>query len=257
MTYLVVCLIALLASGLTFFTGFGLGTLLMPAFALFFAVEVAVAMTAVVHLLNGIFKLTLVGREVDVRVVLRFGLPAIAAAVVGAEVLLVLAELPPLHTYAAFGRTFVVTPAKLGVGLLMVTFAAVELAPATRKLAIDPRYLPLGGIVSGFFGGLSGHQGAFRSAFLVRCGLGPASFVATGAAIALLIDLARLSLYLPRLLALDWQESGPLLGAAAASAFAGAVIGARLLEKVTMRGLQLAVSVMLVVIAVGLIAGAI
>ena len=30
-----VCLVALLASGLTFFSGFGLGTLLLPAFALF------------------------------------------------------------------------------------------------------------------------------------------------------------------------------------------------------------------------------
>lgn len=257
MMYLIVCLVALLASCLTFFTGFGLGTLLMPAFALFFAVEVAVAMTAVVHLLNGVFKLILVGREVDVGVVLRFGLPAILAAMAGAWLLIRLSELPALYTYAAFGRMFVVTAAKLGVGVLMLMFAIVELAPGTRRLAVDPRFLPLGGVVSGFFGGLSGHQGAFRSAFLVRAGLGPASFVATGAAIALLIDVTRLSLYLPRLLALDWHGSGPIIGAAVVSAFVGALIGARLLEKVTLRGLQLAVSVMLFVIAVALIAGAI
>jgi hypothetical protein len=46
-SYVVVCAVALLASGLTFFSGFGLGTLLLPAFALFFAVEQAVALTAV------------------------------------------------------------------------------------------------------------------------------------------------------------------------------------------------------------------
>jgi uncharacterized membrane protein YfcA len=257
MMYLIVCLVASLASCLTFFTGFGLGTLLMPALALFFAVEVAVAMTAVVHLLNGVFKLILVGREVHVGVVLRFGVPAILAALAGAWVLLWLAQLPVLHTYAAFDRTFVMTATGVGVGVLMLLFALVELAPGTRKLAIHPRYLPLGGVVSGFFGGLSGHQGAFRSAFLVRSGLGPASFVATGAAIALLIDLARLSLYLPRLLALDWQANGPVVGAAVASAFAGALIGAQLLEKVTLRGLQLAVAGLLFVIAAALIAGAI
>jgi hypothetical protein len=67
-TYLVVCSVALLASGLTFFSGFGLGTLLLPAFALFFPVEQAVALTAVVHFLNGLFKLGLVGRHADCRV---------------------------------------------------------------------------------------------------------------------------------------------------------------------------------------------
>lgn len=257
MIYFIVCLVALSASCLTFFTGFGLGTLLMPAFALFFAVEVAVAMTAVVHLLNGIFKLALVGRHLDVGVVLRFGLPAIAAALAGAWVLLWLSDLPDLYTYQVRGRLFVVTTAKLGIGVLMLVFAVVELAPGTKKLAVDPRLLPLGGLVSGFFGGLSGHQGAFRSAFLVRSGLSPTSFVATGSAIALLIDLARLSLYFPRLIALDWQANGPLIAAAVASAFLGALVGARLLKKMTLDRLQLAVSVMLFVVALGLIAGAI
>ena len=85
MTYLVVCSVALVASGLTFFSGFGLGTLLLPAFALFFPVEHAVALTAVVHFLNNLFKLALVGRHADRRVVVRFGIPAILAAVVRHE----------------------------------------------------------------------------------------------------------------------------------------------------------------------------
>ncbi|MEK9138207.1 MAG: sulfite exporter TauE/SafE family protein, partial [Bacteroidota bacterium] len=59
MEYLIVCTIALLASGLTLFSGFGLGTLLLPAFILFFPPDVAVGMTAIVHFLNNIFKLVL------------------------------------------------------------------------------------------------------------------------------------------------------------------------------------------------------
>ena len=62
MSYVVVCGVALMVSGLTLFSGFGLGTLLMPTFALFFPVEVAVAATAVVHLANNVFKLFLVGQ---------------------------------------------------------------------------------------------------------------------------------------------------------------------------------------------------
>ena len=47
MDYVIVCSSALVIALLTLFSGFGLGTLLMPAFALFFPVEVAVAATAV------------------------------------------------------------------------------------------------------------------------------------------------------------------------------------------------------------------
>ncbi|MCX5769140.1 MAG: sulfite exporter TauE/SafE family protein, partial [Candidatus Hydrogenedentes bacterium] len=43
MAYAVIILVSLAVSALTLFSSFGLGTLLLPAFALFFAVPVAVA----------------------------------------------------------------------------------------------------------------------------------------------------------------------------------------------------------------------
>lgn len=122
---------SLLFSLLTFFTGFGLGTLLMPVFAIFFPVEVAVALTAIVHLANNIFKLFLTGKKADRAVVLRFGLPAIIGALIGAFLLL----------------------------------------------------------------RITGHQGALRSAFLVRAGLSKESFIATGVIIACMIDITRLGVY--------------------------------------------------------------
>lgn len=61
--YIVICLFALLSSGLTFFSGFGLGTLLVPVFAIFFPIELAIALTAIVHFLNNIFKLTQIGKN--------------------------------------------------------------------------------------------------------------------------------------------------------------------------------------------------
>ena len=60
MEYILIPIVALLASALTFFSGFGLGTLLLPAFALFFPVDVAIALTAIVHFLNNTFKFVLV-----------------------------------------------------------------------------------------------------------------------------------------------------------------------------------------------------
>ena len=54
MEFLIVCVASLLASALTLFSGFGLGTLLMPVVALFFPLELAIAMTAIVHLANNV-----------------------------------------------------------------------------------------------------------------------------------------------------------------------------------------------------------
>ena len=81
--YLAVALAAFFAAGLTLYSGFGLGTLLLPVFALFFPAEMAVVATALVHGANNVFKVSLLGRQADWDVVLRFGLPAIAAAVGG------------------------------------------------------------------------------------------------------------------------------------------------------------------------------
>src|SRR5687767_9172242 len=122
MIYIVICLVAFLASGLTFFSGFGLGTLLLPAFALFFPVEQAVALTGVVHFLTGLFKLGLVGRKADGAVLFRFGMPAFFAAFAGALALTRLADAPPVASYLVFGRAAEVTPAKLAIGGLLILF---------------------------------------------------------------------------------------------------------------------------------------
>ena len=257
MTYLVVCAVALFASGLTFFSGFGLGTLLLPAFALFFPVEQAVAMTAVVHLLNGLFKFALVGRHADRAVVVRFGLPAILAAFLGAWALSGLAGIEPVLRYTVSGRVFDVTAVKLAIGVVLLAFALVELVPRLRDLSFKPRWMPLGGLLSGFFGGLAGMQGALRSAFLARAGLSKEAFIATGVAIALLIDFSRLGVYANATMAAAADLDYGLLGAAVLSAFLGAWFGNRYLRKMTMPALQKIVAGSLFVVALALAFGVI
>ncbi len=251
MEYLLVPLVALLASGLTLFSGFGLGTLLLPVFAVFFEIDAAVAMTGVVHLLNNLFKLALLGRHADRGVILRFGAPAIVAALAGARLLVRLSELPPLASHGLGEVTWV----KLVIGMLMVVFAAVEMRGAKDDRGFDRRYLPLGGVVSGFFGGLSGHQGAMRSAFLIRAGLSKEAFIATGVVIACLIDVSRLAVYAAHFQAGGLRDNATLLVVATLAAFVGAFAGNRLLRKVTLRAVQTVVSIMLVVIGLALAAG--
>jgi uncharacterized membrane protein YfcA len=255
MSYLIICLAAFLASGLTLFSGFGLGTLLLPVMVLFFPIDLAIALTAVVHALNNIFKCWLLGRHADKATVIKFGIPAILSALVGAWVLLYLSDLSPLLTYQAWGREAQVMPVKLVVAVLMVVFALVELASSGPQFSLPPRYLPLGGVLSGFFGGLSGHQGALRSVFLLKAGLSKESFIATGVVISLMVDIPRIVMYGLTLPGLNLEDSRGLLAAAILAAFAGAWLGNRLMRKVTLRLVQILVAVMLLAIAVALGSG--
>jgi uncharacterized membrane protein YfcA len=254
MSYALIFAVSFIASGLTFFSGFGLGTLLLPAFALFFPVERAVALTAVVHFLNGLFKVVLVGRHAEVKVLLRFGVPAIVASFAGAWLLVRLARVEPLTTYSVLGHSAEVTPLKLIVGGLLFAFAVTDVVPRTRDVTFGARWLPLGGALSGFFGGLSGMQGALRSAFLVKAGLSKEAFIATGVIVAALIDISRLTVYLPAIAGAGSLDYGLLTGAVLA-AFTGALLGNRFLRSMTMGGVRVVVAVMLFVVASGLISG--
>jgi uncharacterized membrane protein YfcA len=253
--YAVVCLVALAASALTLFSGFGLGTLLLPAFLVFFAPPVAVAMTAVVHFVNNLVKLGLVGRLADRTVVRRFGLPAILASLVGARMLVTLSEREPLATHAPFGRPCDVTVIGVVVGSLIALFALWEAWPRLSRLSFPPAYLPVGGALSGFFGGLSGHQGALRSAFLIRSGLTKEAYIGTGVVIACLVDTARLVLYGREIGFAAARDEWRLAGAAVAAAIVGAVVGARVLPSVSMRFVRRVTTVLLLLAAIAIATG--
>jgi len=258
--YLVVALTAFIAAGLTLYSGFGLGTMLLPVFALFFPVEMAVVATALVHGANNVFKVSLLGRFADKEVVLKFGLPAIAAAILGALTLGWFAQSESALTVevneAVFSKT---TPAKLIVGLLMIGFALFELLPRFRSLKFERRYLSLGGLLSGFFGGLSGHQGALRSAFLAKTGLTTEGFVGSNAVIGFLVDLTRISVYVTLFTAAGGHVSEfsgwSLVITGAVSAFCGVMLGKRFLHKVTMTSIQTLVGLLLFGVGFALVSG--
>lgn len=242
-------------SGLTLFSGFGLGTVLMPVFAIFFPVYIAVMLTAIVHLSNNIFKFILLGRYADRKIVFQFGIPAILAAILGARTLFWLSGLPSLLNYRFAGHDFQISPVKLIVAVLMIVFALFELLPRFIKMSFERKYLTLGGALSGFLGGISGHQGALRSAFLIKCGLARESYISTGVAISCLVDITRIFVYGTSFPHLVGGNKISLLIAAIAFAFLGTFISNRLVKKITMRIIQLLVAGMLIVIAVGLGAG--
>ncbi|MBK8600038.1 MAG: TSUP family transporter [Flavobacterium sp.] len=211
MEYFIVCFAALVGSGLTLFSGFGLGTILVPVFALFFPIEIAIALTAIVHFLNNLFKLILVGRNADKSIVLRFGIPAVFSALLGAYLLTLLTYLKPLWQYSIGLRQLEIMPIKLVIAILIIAFVLFDYIPRFANLQFDKKYLVLGGFLSGFFGGISGNQGALRSAFLIKANLKKEVFIATGVVIACLIDVFRLTIYSKQILKLGSNLDFPLL----------------------------------------------
>lgn len=252
---IIISLVALAASLLTLFSGFGLGTLLMPVVALFFPLEVAIGITAIVHLANNLFKVAILGKNAVKQVLIKFGVPAILAAFLGAWFLGWLADGNQLISYTLLGNDLETSLLKIIVGALILAFVLLEFSKTFAAIKLEPKYLPLGGAISGFFGGLSGHQGAFRSMFLLKAGLSKEQFIATGVMVAVMVDVARLSIYgkdmAENYQAIDWT----LVIAASISAFIGAYIGKKVLQKITIKTVHLLVSLLLVFVALGLMGG--
>lgn len=252
MEIFIISLVSAAVSLLTFFSGFGLGTILTPVMVIFFPVEIAITSAAVVHFLNNIFKTTLVGRQIEWKVAIKFGVPAVVGAFLGAELLIMFSKTQPLYTYTISGKLFSIETIKLVISGLMIIFALFDIIPGLKKIQFRENKLYAGGLLSGFFGGLSGNQGALRSAFLLRTGLTKEQFIATGILIAIFVDTTRLSVYFTRLSLINLQETSTLLVASVLSAFAGAYIGSKLLRKVTIRFVEWTVAIMIIALALAL-----
>lgn len=255
MDYVIISLTAFFAAILTFFSGFGLGTMLTPVFMIFFPVELAIALTGVVHFFNNLFKIILVGKQASKSVVIRFGIPAVVAAFAGAWVLLNIPDASPLFTYELGGTTWEVYPVKFLISILLIIFATMDLFPFFQRLEFGKDKLPLGGFLSGFFGGLSGNQGALRAAFLIRAGLSKEAFIGTAVVVSTFVDFTRLGVYSTRFLQSGLSENIPIVLCATLSAIAGAFLGNKLLKKITLKSLQTIVAVMLILLSISLALG--
>ncbi len=254
MEYVIVALTVLVGAGLTFFSGFGLGTLMLPVFSIFFDLPIAVGATAIVHLANNIFKFALVSKHIHLNTLLLFGTPALIFAYLGGKLLTVFGEMEAFHSYAIAGHVFEMSAVKMVIGGLMIFFAWFDLDPRFDNLKVTQKHIPFGGMLSGFFGGISGHQGAFRAAFLSKAGLTKEQFIGTSNAVSLVVDLARLSVYVLGANAIAGGENKflsaltdgqMLLVVGIVFAFMGTYFGKKLVQKTTIRGIQRVVGILL------------
>ena len=234
--FLLVLLLTFLVSTVTLLTGFGIGTVLTPAFAFAFDVKTAVLLVAVVHLANNILKLALFRKAVDRDIVKRFGLVSVLGAIGGS------------FLQSALQSEYVAVV----LGLFLVVAGIMEFLPAKSSYRIPRKFDVASGFFSGLMGGVIGNQGAIRSAYLLNYGLSKESFIATATAISIIIDLTRIPVYLYSESTRLSQHAG-ILGLVIVSAFIGTLWGRELLKKISLDRFRLFVAVFLVLSGIYLV----
>jgi uncharacterized membrane protein YfcA len=212
---MVVTAAALVAGAIAAVSGFGVGSLLTPVLAVRFGTKAAVALVALPHLVGTAVRLASLWRQVDREVLLRFGALSAAGGLVGA-----------------------LLNARLGSSALTFVFAALLLLAGTVTVAgLGERIRFRGGVawtagaLSGLFGGLVGNQGGIRAAALLGFDLRKESFVATATAVALVIDGARLPVYLATH-GREILDAWPTVAVAVAGVVAGTLGGVPVLRRI-------------------------
>lgn len=235
MEYLLIAISALLISWIAFYSGFGLGTILMPVIAIFFPIPIAISLTAMIHFFHSVFKTAIFWKSIHWKVAVHFGGMALIVAIFGALLLSKLSRLQPLTTYSFYAIQGKISLLALLLGAIFISLATLSLFP-NQILRI--KNLFLGGAISGFFGGLSGNQGAFRSIFIFNLGLDKRAFLGTSAIISSAVDIARLVIYSISFQSLFKEINPFLMTAAIGGAFGGICLGTFFLQKITVEFIQ-------------------
>lgn len=207
--------VGMAAGSIASVAGFGIGSLLTPLLALETGTKAAVAAVSIPHLAGTLLRFWLLRRHVDRRVLWSFGLTSAAGGLAGAL----------LHSRAG-------SPALtlLFAGLLVFA-GAMGLTGLAQRLRFRGAAAWAAGALSGAFGGLVGNQGGIRSAAMLGLQVPRDAFVATATAIALLVDGARMPVYLATA-ARDLWRARPLIAAASAGVLLDTLAGGRLLKAI-------------------------
>ena len=160
--------------------GFGIGSLLTPAIAATSGTKLAVAAVSIPHIIGTSIRFWRFRRDVDWSIVRSFGLTSAAGGLTGAL----------LNTWATSRALEIV------FGSLLVLAGLSQVTGYSRRWRLRGALAWLGGALSGFFGGLVGNQGGIRTAAMLGFDVDKRRFVATTTAVALLIDMARVPVYL-------------------------------------------------------------
>jgi uncharacterized membrane protein YfcA len=211
---IMLAIVAVTAGAVASLAGFGIGSLLTPLMTIETGISIAVAGVSIAHFFGTALRFFLLRKFLNKRILLSFGLTSAAGGLAGAL----------LHNLA---QSVILT---VIFGCLLILAGMLGLTGLSEKLRFKGIVAWIAGGISGLFGGLVGNQGGIRSAALLGFKLEKDEFVATATGIALLVDVARVPVYIGfqgAQIASIWQ----LILIATMGVIVGTIGGRRLLEK--------------------------
>jgi uncharacterized membrane protein YfcA len=235
---LLLVVLAVVAGAVAALAGFGIGSLITPVLALTTGVRLAVALVAIPHAVATAVRLWALRDAIDRRVLLTFGIASAAGGLLGALLQGSLSS-PVLG---------------IVLGLLMILAGLLELTGLGPRLRMPAGWAVVAGVASGAFGGLVGNQGGIRSAALLRFDLVPRTLVATATASAILVDAARLPVYLATSGA-EMLQRWPTILLLTAGVVAGTLVGAPLLRRLPEPMFRRGLALLLIGLGMALVAG--
>ncbi|MCL2726658.1 MAG: sulfite exporter TauE/SafE family protein [Polyangiaceae bacterium] len=236
--FILVGVAGMIMGGVASVAGFGIGSVLTPLVATQYGMKLAVALVAIPHFAATLLRAWRLRRDVDRTVLLRFGIASAAGGLTGAI----------LHNRVKSNGLAIV------LGCLLVFAGITGVAGLSQRLRFGRRTAWVAGILSGGLGGLVGNQGGIRSAALMGFDVRKEAFVATATAIGVVVDLARLPIYLTaqgREILAAW----PLVAVATGATLTGTLAGESILRRIPERTFRMAVSLIILGLGIAVLGG--
>lgn len=172
-------LLALLAEIIGTVGGFGSSVFFVPIGNFYFDFHSVLGLTAVFHLSSNLSKIALFRKGLDKKLLFYIGLPSALFVILGS----ILSKY--LQSYWL----------EILLGIFLVAMSLVFLIKKDLIIPPNKKNATLGGVFSGFSAGLLGTGGAIRGLTMAAFNLEKSVFIATSAAIDMIIDLTRTVVY--------------------------------------------------------------
>ncbi|HLC91177.1 MAG TPA: sulfite exporter TauE/SafE family protein [Candidatus Nanoarchaeia archaeon] len=223
---------AFLAGVLGTIAGFGSSTIFLPLALFFVDFKTALTLVACFHVFGNLSRMTLFRQGMDRKLILLFGIPSVILTIVGAFLV----------------NSITQSLLKFILGLFLFAFSILSMVKLGFKARPSNSNVIIGGSMSGFLAGLIGTGGALRGAFLTAFSLPKEVYIATSAAIALVVDITRIPIYLTSgFLEQQWYWYLPIM---AVIAVLSSYIGKKIVDKIPQQSFKKGVLLMILGISI-------
>jgi uncharacterized membrane protein YfcA len=190
-----ICVTVFFAILMTYCIGFGLGTILLPVMCFYYPPMEALFLSAMLHGFQSAIKTVINFKYIPWRQVIWFSACAIPCSFFGSYCFIFLTQWRYNINFNIYSLSFCTTPLRIVIACSMLVFSILELLKPKHENTEKPIVFMSSGALSGFFGGLTGHQGVLRSMFTSKQFNSTYTLVAFNGVVSMCIDITRLLNY--------------------------------------------------------------